>query len=162
MSTDTIIGIIGIGVGAISVIFSWNAWKAARKASDVAEETQRKIGSVRFAEEVDKLRQKIQILLAAVRSENWMYASDKSSEVISAYNELVSRFDPLPESVKDMEFLKHRTQFDSIARTCNMLHAGQARSITNLVAEIDGEIAFLSDAVGRSGKELENKIVQRR
>jgi len=162
MSIDTIIGIIGIGVGAISVIFSWNAWKAARKASDVAEETQRKIGTVRFSGEIEKLRTQIRDVSRAVRDEKWEYASEKCSDVIATYSEVTSRFDPLPSAVRTMEFSKQRTQFLSIGKTCNALRAGQARSVPKLTSEIDEQIAFLSQVLGRSGKEVEKQIVRHR
>ena len=160
MSIDTAIGMIGVGVGLVGVAFSYLAWNAAKEASKIAEETQQKIGTVRFSGEIERLRRQIQDLARGVRDNNWEYASEKYSEVIATYSEVTSRFDPLPDTVKTMEFSKHRTQFLSIGRTCNALRAGQTRSVPKLTAEIDDQIAFLSQALGRSGKEVEKQIVR--
>lgn len=160
MSIDTIIGMTGIGIGAISVIFSWMAWKAAKRAGEIAEETQQKIGTVRFSHEVERLRKQVQDVSRAVRGEKWEYASEKCSDVIVTYSEVISRFDPLPEAVRTMEFSKHRAQFLAIGKTCNALLSGQARSTAKLITEIDEQASFLSEVVGRSDKQLEKQVVR--
>lgn len=142
------------------MLFSILAWKAAKNASQVAQETQQKLGTVRFSAEIEKLRRQIQDVLRGVREENWVYASEKCSDVIATYSEVTSRFDPLPSEVKDMELLKYRTQFLSVGKTCNALRAGQARSIPKLTTEVDEQVAFLSQVLGRSDKEVEKQIVR--
>lgn len=162
MGMDTLIGLASLAVGLAGAAFSFFAWRAAKNAATVATETRDRIGQVRFSVEIDKLRRKVEDLQRSIRLENWTGASEKCTEATILYNEVLSRFDPVPEPVQEMEFLRYRKELSSIGNTCAALHAGKARSIPNLIGTVDEQIAFLSEVYGRSHQEVENQLVKRR
>jgi len=151
-------------VGILSLIASLFALIAAQTARSVAKTTQEQIRTVRFSEEVSKLRISAEALRRAVRNENWDHALERCDDLLSKAAELGEKFDEADRMVRGTKSTRFSIDIRNIAATCEagvLEENGGELDRAKVSRNVDKQIEVLSKIYGNAQQEMEVEIVKR-